>query len=141
MVFTSSRDPAEQLWPAFWISAATIAGTAWSRSASAKTTLGDLPPSSSSIGISRRAQASATLAPVAALPTNVTWSMPACSTSAAPVAPSPVATWIIPRGTPASSANSAKRSGVTDASSDGLTITALPAASAGAAQRAVTCSG
>ena len=37
-----------------------------SRSASAKTTLGDLPPSSSSIGASRRAHASATSAPVAA---------------------------------------------------------------------------
>ena len=52
--------PAEQLWPAFWISALTIAGTALSRSASAKTTLGDLPPSSSSIGTSRRAHTSAT---------------------------------------------------------------------------------
>ena len=56
-------------------------------------------------------------------------------------APSPVAIRIIPRGTPAASASSAKRSGVIEASSEGLTITALPAASAGAAQRAVTWSG
>ena len=78
---------------------------------------------------------------MAAEPTNVTWSTPGCSTSAAPVSPWPVAIWIIPRGTPARSANSANRSGVIEASSDGLRITALPAASAGAAQRAVTCSG
>jgi hypothetical protein len=119
----------------------TIAGTALSVSASAKTMFGDLPPSSSSIGTSRRAHVSATFAPVAAEPTNVTWATPGCSTSAAPVSPSPVATWNIPRGTPASSASCASRSGVMDASSDGLRMTALPAASAGAAQRAATCSG
>ena len=55
-----------------------------------------MPPSSSSIGTSRRAHASATFAPVAAEPTNVTWSTPGWRTSASPVLPSPVATWNIP---------------------------------------------
>ena len=99
---TSSREPAEQLWPAFCSSPLTIAGIAFSRSASSKTRFGDLPPSSSSIGTSRRAHASATFAPVAAEPTNVTWSTPGWRTSASPVLPSPVATWNIPAGTPAS---------------------------------------
>ena len=54
-------------------------------------------------GVSRRPRRRC--APVAAEPTKVTWSTPACSASAAPVGPWPVATWIIPRGTPASSAS------------------------------------
>ena len=44
-------DPAEQLWPAFWMSARTITGMARSRSASSKTIDGDLPPISSSTGM------------------------------------------------------------------------------------------
>ena len=44
---TSMRELAEQVWPAFWMPAVTRNGSARSRSASAKTSCGDLPPSSS----------------------------------------------------------------------------------------------
>ena len=44
---TSSREPAEQTWPAWKKAASSARSTAMSRSASAKTMLGFLPPSSS----------------------------------------------------------------------------------------------
>ena len=43
---TSSREPATQIWPDAAKMPATTPFTAWSRSASSKTMLGDLPPSS-----------------------------------------------------------------------------------------------
>ena len=74
---------------------------------------------------------SITLRPVRVEPVNMT--MSTASISASPVSGPPIATWKTPAGTPDSSnpwANSSEVSGVT---SDGLTITALPAASAGIA--------
>ena len=47
---TSTRLPAEQVWPVFWVMALTTVVAAFSRSASANTTWGDLPPSSSTTG-------------------------------------------------------------------------------------------
>ncbi len=57
------REEAEQVWPAFWMPALTRNGSARSRSASANTTCGDLPPSSSVTGATWRAAAACTSAP------------------------------------------------------------------------------
>ena len=53
---TSRRLPAEQVWPAFCTMALTSTGSAASRSASAKTICGPLPPSSSVTGQCRSAR-------------------------------------------------------------------------------------
>ena len=70
-----------------------------------------------------------TFLPVAVEPVNMT--MSTASTSAAPVAPSPVATWKTSSGSPHSRSASAISSDVSGVTSDGLRTTALPAASAG----------
>ncbi len=70
-----------------------------------------------------------TFLPVAIEPVNMimsTW-----STSAAPVAPRPVATWKTPSGRPHSLSISAISSEVSGVISEGFSTTALPAASAG----------
>src|SRR6187551_2520792 len=64
------RDAAEQVWPAFWMPALTRKGSAASRSASAKTTCGLFPPSSSVTGTAFCAAAVWTRAPVATDPVN-----------------------------------------------------------------------
>src|SRR6187402_2323462 len=65
---TRMRDAAEQVWPAFWMPALTRKGSAASRSASAKTTCGLFPPSSSVTGTAFAAAAVCTRAPVATEP-------------------------------------------------------------------------
>jgi hypothetical protein len=67
---TSSREPAEQVWPAFWTTELTITGAAASRSASAKTMFGDLPPSSSVTGTQLSAAAFVISVPTSDDPVN-----------------------------------------------------------------------
>jgi hypothetical protein len=55
---TSSREPAWQLWPDAAKMPETMPLTAWSRSASSNTMLGDLPPSSSVTVLKPRAASS-----------------------------------------------------------------------------------
>ena len=113
-----------------------------SRSASANTMLADLPPSSSEAGTSRRPAASATRRPVAVEPVNATTSTPGWSTSGAPVSePEPVTQLTTPGGKPASAIRSISFSTGSGASSDGLTTTVLPAASAGAKRQSASDSG
>ena len=100
-----------------------------STSASASTIIGSLPPSSSETGVSVSAAFAMTFLPVAVEPVNMI--MSTSSTSAAPVAPRPVATWKTPSGIPHSRRPSASSSDVSGVISDGLRITLLPAASAG----------
>ena len=57
-----------QVWPAFPIPYAIAAFAARSRSASASTIIGSLPPSSSPTGVSVRAARSITLLPVSTEP-------------------------------------------------------------------------
>ena len=59
--------------------------------------------------------------------------MSTCSTSAAPVPPEPVTTWNTSSGSPHSRRHSSMSSEVSGVSTDGLSTTALPAASAGTA--------
>ena len=104
------------------------ARAARSRSASASTIIGSLPPSSSSTGVSRAAARSITRRPVSGEP--VTHTMSTWSTRAAPVAPAPMTTCSRSRGSTRFIASTARLT-PSGASSDGFTTTALPARSAG----------
>ena len=79
-----SREPAEQICPAFSKIAPSTPSTAASRSASASTTTGDLPPSSSITVSTLSAAARITPMPVATEPVKVTCRTSGCATSGAP---------------------------------------------------------
>ncbi len=110
----------------------TAVAAAASRSASSNTSSADFPPSSSNTGVRLAAALVITRTPVAPLPVKLILSIPAWPTSAAPVSESPGTTLSTPGGSPASSAHSANRSATNGASSEGLSTTQHPAASAGA---------
>ena len=106
---TSTRDPAEQVCPAFCRMAFAITVAARSTSASPNTRWADLPPSSSVTGATRLAAAPAIRRPTSVEPTKLRWSMPGWAASAAPASgPSPVTTLITPAGKPASAASRAR---------------------------------
>src|SRR5215470_4059608 len=139
---TISRDPAMQVWPVAANTPATIPLAAAARSASGKTTCGDLPPSSSVTLLMLSAAALATARPVAVEPVNATLSTPGCAASAAPVPRDrPVTTLTTPGGNPASATSSANPSVETGACSEGLTTMVQPAASAGATFQVISSSG
>ena len=118
-----------QTCPELFMPYATAAFAARSRSASARTIIGSLPPSSRLTGVSVAAARAMTFFPVSTDPVNIT--MSTSSTSAAPVSPRPVATWKTPGGSSHSASIPAIRSDVSGVTSDGFSTTALPAASAG----------
>ena len=100
---TRMRELAEQVWPAFWMPALTRNGSARSRSASANTSCGDLPPSSSVTGTTFLAAARWISWPTATEPVNEMWWTPGCAVSAAPASsPRPGTTLSAPAGRPAS---------------------------------------
>ena len=106
---TSSRDPAEQVCPAFCRIALAAIVAARSTSASANTRWADLPPSSSVTGATRLAAAPAIRLPTSVEPTKLRWSTPGWAASAAPASgPSPVTTLTTPGGRPASPASRAR---------------------------------
>jgi hypothetical protein len=80
-----------------------------------------------------------TLRPVAVEPVNITKST--ASISAVPVSAPPTATWIAFSGSPHSRIASASSSDVSGVTSEGLSTTALPAASAGMASPKLFVSG
>ena len=107
--------------------------TAWSMSASSKTIVGDLPPSSSETGIILSAAWCAIARPVVVPPVNDTRLTSGCLTSTSPTTePLPGTTLTMPLGTPHCSQMRASSSAASGVISAGLTTTALPAASAGA---------
>ena len=113
----------------------------FSRSASAKTMLGLLPPSSSETFFTLLAARRMISWPVVVSPVKATLPTPGCAAMAAPAdPPGPVTTLTTPGGKPASRASSARRiadSGVHDA---GLRMHVLPVASAGPSfQAAMFC--
>jgi len=121
---------------------ATTPLAAAARSASGKTTCGDLPPSSRVTGFRFSAAACATARPVAVDPVNATLSTPGCPASAAPTSRDwPVTTLTTPGGNPASAISSAKPSVDAGACSDGLITTVQPAARAGASFHVMSSSG
>ena len=104
-----------------------------SRSASAKTTLGDLPPSSIDTRLTVPAAARRIAFPVSVSPVNEILSMPGCSAMAAPTTgPGPGTTWNAPGGSPASARSSANISAVRGVTDAGLRTTVFPRERAGA---------
>ncbi len=93
---------------------------------------GDLPPSSSDSFFPVPAVATRMIRPTSVEPVKAILSTSGCSTSAAPVRPSPVTTLSTPGGSPAARTTSAKRSAVSEVNSAGLSTTVFPIASAGA---------
>jgi hypothetical protein len=128
---------AQQSWPVLSRNEPGAVAAARSTSASAKTMLGLLPPSSSVTRFTPAAHAAMIRLPTAVEPVKTTLATPGCATSAPPVTgPAPGSTWNRPSGSPAASASSASRSAVSGVASAGLSSTALPAASAGAVPQA-----
>src|SRR5262245_36552427 len=137
----SSRVPARHTCPALSY-CPTACVTAKSRSASANTSSGDLPPSSRDTGVSCAPAAAAIMRPVAAEPVNATLARSGCATSAAPASvPRPWTTLKAPSGRPASRVTSASRLAVSGAHSGGFATTVFPAASAGAIRQVASMSG
>ena len=107
--------------------------TAWSRSASAHTMVGDLPPSSSDTGMSFSAASLAMPKPTDVPPVNAMRLTNGWRTSASPTTePLPGSTLMMPGGTPAASAMRASSIAKRGVISAGLNTMAQPAASAGA---------
>src|SRR5579863_10292257 len=95
--------------------------TAASKSASANTMFGDLPPNSSATCLNSLAAASLILMPPISEPVNATLATAGCATSAAPASwPKPVTTFTTPGGNPACANNSANSIVDADVNSDGL---------------------
>ena len=111
------------------------APAARSRSAPARTTNGDLPPSSVTHGMSRSPAFDATLRPVATEPVNMIPS--ARATSSAPASPRPVTTRKTSGGFPAFTQRSRRWSEVSGVSSEGFRTTVLPVRSGPTASAAL----
>ncbi len=128
---------AQQSWPALSRNDAGAVAAARSRSASAKTMLGLLPPSSRVTRFTVAAQRAMTERPTAVEPVKTILPTRGWSTSAVPVTgPAPGSVWNSPSGSPASRASAARRSAVSGVFSAGFRSTAFPAARAGAVPQA-----
>ena len=118
---TRMRERAQQSWPALPKTASGAEAAAFSRSASANTTLADLPPSSSVTRLIVLAAASAIPRPTSVEPVNATFATSGCSTSRCPqTRPGPATTFTTPSGSPASSAIFSSSSAVSGVSSAGF---------------------
>ncbi len=104
-----------------------------SRSASGKTMLGDLPPSSNVSGFSASAEALVMARPVSVEPVRLTLPTPRWRTRASPTSSPRPLTMLSTPGGKTSASSSPSRSTDALACSAGLTITVFPAASAYAA--------
>src|SRR5207244_3699030 len=126
------RERAQQSWPALSKTAYGATAAACSRSASAKITFADLPPSSSVTRLIVPAAPCMTLRPTSVEPVKPIFATCGCSTRRCPTTrPGPTTTLTTPSGIPASSASSASRSVESGVSSAGLSTTVFPHASAG----------
>ena len=138
---TRNRVPARQTWPALRYISAPVAA-ALSISASSSTMNGLLPPSSRLHGTRLAPAACAIHLAVGTEPVNDTRASRGSDTSLAPVfAPEPCTMLNTPGGRPAASAQSASSELVSGAHSGGLTMTVLPAASAGPSFQVASISG
>ncbi len=130
---TTSRAPAEHTWPECRKTAVIAMSSAVSRSASAKTMLGFLPPSSSATFFTVPDAAAMIRLPVPRPPVNETRSTRGSSLRAAPaLGPSPRTRLPTPAGSPASSSSLIRWIAVVGESSLGLSTNVQPAARAGA---------
>ena len=118
--------PVERKAPSMTCSAAS------SRSASARTMAGFLPPISACTGTPRLAAAAASWRPTPVEPVKVSPSSPGWSTKALPMEPGPISRFSTPAGSPAVSSACASRSASNGTVLAGFHTTVLPYASAGA---------
>ena len=126
------RERAQQSWPALPNTAVGAAAAACSRSASAKTTLADLPPSSSVTRLIGLGRARRDPPPHLRRAGEGDLGHVGCSTIRCPhTRPRPTTTFSTPSGTPASTAIRSSSTAVSGVSSAGFSTTVLPAASAG----------
>ncbi|OIR00850.1 hypothetical protein GALL_169860 [mine drainage metagenome] len=129
---------AVQVWPQLRKQALTVLFTACAKSASSRITAADLPPSSSATRLTPAAASSETRTPAPVEPVNETMSTSGWRTSASPsVGPRPVTRLKTPGGNPAASITSARMKALSGATSEGLSTTVQPAASAGATFAAI----
>ena len=137
------RDAAEQVCPAFWMPALTRKGSAASRSASAKTICGLLPPSSSVTGTAFFAAAAWISAPTATEPVKEMWSHARVRRQrrAGLLAQARHDVQRAGRQARLAAAMRAKASAVRQASSAGFSTQALPIASAAPTLRPMICIG
>ena len=139
---TKMRERAQQSWPALPNTAEGAAAAAFSRSASAKITLADFPPSSSVTRLTVLAAPSMTRLPTSVEPVKPILATSGWAIKRSPTTePGPTTTLSTPSGRPAASASSAKRSAVSGVSSAGLRTTVLPHASAGPSFQLASMSG
>jgi hypothetical protein len=139
---TRIRERAQQSWPALSKTAQGAAAAAASMSASAKTTLADLPPSSSVTRLIVSAAPRAIPRPTSVEPVKAILATSGCSTSRWPqTRPGPTTTFSTPSGIPASSAIRSSSIAVSGVSSAGFKTIVLPAASAGATFQEAIVSG
>ncbi len=118
------------------------AAAAASRSASAKTTLADLPPSSSVTRLIVCAAVAAIPRPTSVEPVKATFATSGCSTRRWPATePLPATTLTTPSGMPASTAIRSSSRAESGVSSAGFNTTEFPAASAGASFHELITSG
>src|SRR3954454_10584144 len=140
--WTRMRERAQQSWPALSNTAHGAALAAASTSASAKTTLADLPPSSSVTRLIVAAAPAAIERPTSVEPVNAIFATSGCSTSRVPHSrPGPATTLTTPSGSPASTASFSNSTAVSGVSSAGFSTIVLPAARAGASFHAAIVSG
>ena len=127
------REPHRQICPWFWKDERRLVLIASSMSASAKTTFGFLPPSSSESFLNFGATTAAIEAPVAVPPVNETALTSECPVNAGPtLGPKPCTMLSTPGGRPAALTIRARWNAVIGVISEGLATTVFPAASAGA---------
>src|SRR5512139_2088665 len=129
---TSMRVHDAQVWPLLMNAWFRLARTAFSKSASSRITLADLPPSSSDTFFTVFAASSATRRPAAVEPVNETMSTSGCVTIASPTTgPEPDTKLNTPFGSEVWLTISANMKHDRGTTSDGFSTTVQPAASAG----------
>ena len=136
---TKKRSAAVQTWPQLRFEANNAPRTATSSGAEGITMKGSFPEASIRCGLKVLAQAWATIWPVSTPPVKATMWVSGLSTSALPTGPVPLTHCTTPGGS--ASKASMNLSVVSVVSSEGLTITELPAASAAAASQQNSTSG
>ena len=132
---------APQPWPALRQNRRIDGVTTRSRSAPGSTTVGDLPPSSSTIFLFVGAAARMTAAPIALEPVKVTMSTSGWDESRSPTAASPGTRFSTPAATPASSASRTSATEHSAPRGEGIRTTEQPAASAGPTFQAIMLTG
>src|SRR5207248_1041991 len=130
---TKTREPHRQISPWLENDERTVVASIASKSQSAKTSTGFLPPSSSESFLNSGAATPAIRAPVFVPPVNEIAFTDGCVQIGSPASgPVPWMIFNTPAGKPASPHSSANSVAVRGVTSDGLPTTQLPAASAGA---------